>query len=222
MSDVADSDGQVVTAFVGMGSNVGDSVETLAAAVWVLDDLDGTRVVDVSAFYETAPWGGVEQDPFVNAVARLETSLSPAALLAELHAVEAAMGRDRDNEVRWGPRTIDLDLLLHGDAVVDGPDLVVPHPRLVERAFVLIPLMEVFPGGSLPDGTRLTRAVQALAPITGIELLMRLPELPGGLAIERPEGPRGGAISLGARPSERPDLRGDAPSRASAADGDGA
>lgn len=197
------------TAFVGLGSNVGDMVETIATAVWVLDELPGTTVTDVSALYETAPWGGVDQDPFLNAVARLDTTLGPIDLLDELNSTEAAMGRDRTTEVRWGPRTLDLDLLLHGDTVMDTPRLTLPHPRLAERAFVLVPLMEVFAGGSLPDGTRLTRLVQALAPITGIELAMRLDELPGGVRVQRPEGPRGGGHSFGRRPDAAMDLSDD-------------
>lgn len=191
------------TAFVGLGSNVGDRVEHVATAIWVLDELPGTDVVDTSAFYETAPWGGVDQRPFVNAVVRLRTDLSPEELLDELLATEEALGRDRATEVRWGPRVIDLDLLLHGDTEVAGERLTVPHPRLAERAFVLVPLMEVFPGGALPDGTRLTSLVAALAPLEGVELLLRDAELPGGVRIERPQGPGGRAFSLGSRPEER-------------------
>lgn len=198
------------TAFVGLGSNVGDMVETIATAVWVLDELPGTTVTDVSALYETEPWGDVtDQETFLNAVARLETTLAPLELLDELLETEAAMGRDRTTEVRWGPRTLDLDLLLHGDTVMDTLKLTLPHAHLHERAFVLVPLMEVFPGGTLPDGTRLTRVVQALAPITGIELALRLDELPGGVRVKRPEGPRGGGHSMGRRPDAAMELSSD-------------
>lgn len=191
-----------VAAFVGIGANVGDALGTIEACLHVLDDLHRTSVADVSGVYEAAPWGGVDddgtarhvdQEPFLNAVARLETELSPHDLLDELLATEAAFGRDRDSEERWGPRVLDLDLLLYGDEVVeDPPRLVVPHPRLDERAFVLVPLMEVHPGGVLPDGRRLTSVLSANAPITGIDLHVRLSDVPGAgspLGIERPEGP---------------------------------
>ncbi len=185
-----------VRAAIGLGTNRGDRLATLEAAVWALDESDGISVVDVSGIYETLPWGGVDQDPFLNAVVLVDTSLSPAALLADLQATEAAFGRDRSHEVRWGPRTLDLDVLLYGDEEVHTPDLVVPHPRLAERAFVLVPLAEVLPGGTLPDGTRITRLLQALAPISGIDLHLRLSEHPGRQRIARPPGPEGGAAWL--------------------------
>lgn len=191
-----------VDAFVSLGANLGDALGTIEACLHVLDDLPATSVVDVSGVYETAPWGGVDddgterhvdQDPFLNAVVRLRTDLSPHELLDELLATEAAFGRDRATEERWGPRVLDLDLLLHGDAVVDDPPrLVVPHPRMDQRAFVLIPLTEVFAGGVLPDGRRITTVLAGLAPITGIDLHLRLSDVPGAgspLGIERPEGP---------------------------------
>lgn len=182
------------TVLLGLGSNVGDRLETLTSAVFALDDVEGLVVEDVSGVYETPPWppagtpGAVEQEPFYNLVVRAVTSLEPAALLAELHLIEAAYGRDRRQEQRWGPRTIDIDLLLHGDREIDAPDLVVPHPRLAERAFVLVPLLEVLPGGALPDGRRLTALLAALAPLEGIELVLRLDEVPGR-RIARPPGP---------------------------------
>lgn len=191
-----------VVAFVGIGANVGDSLGTIEACLHVLDDIDQTSVVDVSGVYETEPWGGVDddgevrrvdQDIFLNAVVRLETELSPHDLLDELLATETAFGRHRGTEERWGPRVLDLDLLLYGDEVVDDPPrLVVPHPRLDERAFVLVPLMEVHAGGVLPDGRRVTAVLADNAPITGIDLHIRLSDVPGAgspLGIERPEGP---------------------------------
>jgi 2-amino-4-hydroxy-6-hydroxymethyldihydropteridine diphosphokinase len=186
----------VTTAWIGMGSNVGDRLETLTSCLFVLDDTDGITVQDVSGVYETAPWGGREQEPFLNAVVRIDTDLDAHALLAELQATEAAFGRDRSREERWGPRTLDLDLLLFGDQVIDSPDLQVPHPRITERAFVLVPLLEIMPGGTLPDGTRLTRAVSALAPLEGIDLFVRLSDVPGTAhRVTRPAGPGGpGAI----------------------------
>lgn len=181
-----------VTAFLGLGSNVGDRLETLTSCLFVLDETDGIAVEDVSSVYETAPWGVEDQEPFLNAVVRVRTTRSARDLLADMHRTEAAFGRQRDDEQRWGPRRLDIDLLLYGDEQIDEPDLVVPHPRLTERAFVLVPLMEVMPGGELPDGTRLTRAVSALAPVSGIEMFVRLSDVPGtGHRIERPEGPGG-------------------------------
>lgn len=191
-----------VTAYLGLGANVGDALGTLTAAVFALDETDGIAVADVSGIYETDPWGGVDQEPFLNCCVRIVTSLGPYELLGELQDTEAAFGRDRDTEVRWGPRTLDLDLLLYGDETIDTPDLVVPHPRMHERAFVLVPLLEIMPGGALPDGRRLTRLLSALAPITGIELVVREDELPSR-RLRRPEGPRGPGAYL-AGDQERP------------------
>lgn len=177
-------------AHLSLGSNVGDRLETLTSAVFALHDSDGIAVEDVSGVYETAPWGGVEQPPFLNLVARVRTTRTPHELLHELQLTEAAYGRDRAREERWGPRTLDIDILLYDDEVVDTPDLVVPHPRLAERAFVIVPLLEVMPGGALPDGTRLTTLLQRLMPLDGVELVVRLDEVPGARGIGRPEGPR--------------------------------
>jgi 2-amino-4-hydroxy-6-hydroxymethyldihydropteridine diphosphokinase len=193
------------TVLLGLGSNVGDRVETLTAAVYALDDIDGLVVEDVSAVYETDPWPppddprSVHQEPFHNLVVRAVTILEPVALLEETQLIEAAFGRDRDAELRWGPRTLDIDLLLFGDRELETPELVLPHPRLAERAFVLVPLLEVMPGGALPDGRRLTALLRDLAPIEGIEMVMRLADVPG-FHIERPEGPSGPPASLGDRP----------------------
>ncbi len=184
-----------------MGANVGDALETLTAAVYALDDLDGVVIDDVSGVYRTPPWPAppdphaVPQDDFLNLVVTGLSSLEPLALLDELQLVEAAFGRDRDREVRWGPRPLDIDLLLHGDTVMDTERLTLPHPRITERAFVLVPLLEVLPGGVLPDGQRLTTALQALAPVEGIDLEVRLEEVPGN-RIPRPDGPAGPAPSF--------------------------
>lgn len=183
------------TAFVGIGSNLGDRLATVEAAVWALDDVAGVAVEDVSGIYETLPWGGVPQDPYLNAVVRLVTSLTARALLDECQAIEAAFGRDRSDEERWGPRVLDLDLLIFGDEQIDEDDLQVPHPRLPERAFVLVPLLEVHPGGALPDGRRLTSCLAAIAPIEGIDLYVRMEETPGRQRRQRPPGPVGpGAV----------------------------
>lgn len=181
---------------LGLGSNVGDPLETLTAAVDVLHEIEGFAVTDVSGVYETPPWPppddprSVTQDPYLNMVVAGVTTLRPDALLAETQLVEAAFGRDRSTEVRWGPRTLDIDLLLVGDTVMDTPELTLPHPRLAERAFVLVPLLEVMPGGALPDGRRLSRLLLALGPIEDIDLVVRLEDVPGARA-SRPEGPVG-------------------------------
>lgn len=182
------------TVLLGLGANVGDALETLTAAVEVLGDIDGFRVTDVSGVYRTPPWPppddprSVPQDDYLNLVVRGETTLDPHALLRETQLTEAAFGRDRATEQRWGPRPLDIDLLLVGDRVCEDPDLTLPHPRIAERAFVLVPLMEVMPDGALPDGRRLTRLLMELAPIEGIELEVRLEDVPGP-RIPRPEGP---------------------------------
>lgn len=181
---------------IGAGANVGDAVMTLAAAVEVLAHLEGLTVEDVSAVYRTAPWPPpddprhVPQDDYRNLVVRATTRLPPEALLDELLAIEAAFGRDRAREVRWGPRVLDLDLLLVGDAVVATDRLTLPHPRLAERPFVLVPAIEVLPGGRLPDGRRLTALLAALAPFDGVELEVRLDDATGGRPA-RPDGPVG-------------------------------
>jgi 2-amino-4-hydroxy-6-hydroxymethyldihydropteridine diphosphokinase len=134
-----------VDAFVGLGSNLGESVATLRAALAALDTLADTRVLRVSHFYRTPAWGVTEQPDFLNAVAMLRTRLSPSKLLGSMLGIERAAGRDRlaDGSDRWGPRTLDLDLLLYGDLTVDEPGLRVPHPHLHERAFALVPLVEI-------------------------------------------------------------------------------
>jgi 2-amino-4-hydroxy-6-hydroxymethyldihydropteridine diphosphokinase len=137
------------TAYIGLGSNLGEREATLERALTEIDGLPGTRVSLVSSFHETKPVGVEDQPDFVNAVARVETSLEPRDLLDALLAIERGLGRNRAVEQRWGPRTIDLDLLLYGDEAIAEPGLEVPHPRLLERAFVTDPLREVMSGESL-------------------------------------------------------------------------
>jgi 2-amino-4-hydroxy-6-hydroxymethyldihydropteridine diphosphokinase len=140
----------------------------------------------VSSVYETEPVGGPDQGPYLNLAVRAATRRSPRSLLRLCGAVEHALGRDRTE--RWGPRTIDVDILLYGQRVVNRRDLQIPHPRLVTRAFALVPLMEVAPGQTLPDGTRLSEALAALAPVEGITMIGRqvgvpgpAPDAPGGV-----------------------------------------
>jgi 2-amino-4-hydroxy-6-hydroxymethyldihydropteridine diphosphokinase len=139
----------VVRAYVGVGSNLGDRVGTIDRAVGLLREAPGVEAVRLSTLRETEPWGPVEQPPFLNGAVEVETGLAPDRLLAVLLDVERALGRVRAGE-RWGPRTIDLDLLLYGDAVVDEPGLTVPHPRLHERRFALEPLAELAPDAVVP------------------------------------------------------------------------
>ena len=139
-------------AYVGLGSNLGEREATLWKALEGLGATEGIEVVAVSSFRETDPVGVVDQPRFVNAAAALETSLSPRELLERLLDVERSLGRHRAVEERWGPRTLDLDLLLYGGESIDEPGLEVPHPRLTERAFVLEPLLELDPDLRLPDG----------------------------------------------------------------------
>ena len=139
-------------AYVGLGSNLGEREGTLRQALEALGSIEGIEVVAVSSFRETDPVGMVDQPRFVNAAAALETTLGPRELLESLLEVERGLGRDRSREKRWGPRTIDLDLLLYGDETVAEPSLEIPHPRLAERAFVLQPLLELDPGLRLPEG----------------------------------------------------------------------
>jgi 2-amino-4-hydroxy-6-hydroxymethyldihydropteridine diphosphokinase len=141
-----------VIVYIGLGSNLGDREATLSEALRRLGELEGIEVVAVSSFRETDPVGMVDQPRFVNAAAALETTLGPRELLESLLEVERGLGRDRSREKRWGPRTIDLDLLLYGDETVAERGLEIPHPRLAERAFVLQPLLELDPGLRLPEG----------------------------------------------------------------------
>jgi len=143
----------VTLVFVGLGSNLGDR----EAAIRRASALIGAR--RLSAIVETEPWGLEEQPPFLNAVAELDTELPPRALLDVLLEVERQLGRERVGP-RWGPRTIDLDLLVYGDLTIDEPGLVVPHPYLKERRFVLEPLAELAPGLEIP-GSGTVRALLA-------------------------------------------------------------
>ncbi|ALJ90130.1 2-amino-4-hydroxy-6-hydroxymethyldihydropteridine diphosphokinase [Thermus aquaticus] len=134
-------------AYVGLGSNLGDRAAYLLLGLSALSRLPETRLLRLSPVYETDPVGP-PQPPYLNMVAELETALSPKGLLAEMLRVEKALGRERRE--RWGPRTLDLDLLLYGDLVLEEAGLSVPHPRLHERAFVLVPLLDLLPEGRHP------------------------------------------------------------------------
>jgi 2-amino-4-hydroxy-6-hydroxymethyldihydropteridine diphosphokinase len=152
-------------AFVGLGGNLGDAAASLREALVALGRLPGSRLLRGSRLYRTRAWGVTAQPDFVNAVAMIETALAPMALLQELLRIERDAGRDRlaDGSDRWGPRTLDLDLLLYGDEVIDAPGLSVPHPYMHERAFVLVPLLEIAPDARIPGRGAAADALAAMA-----------------------------------------------------------
>jgi 2-amino-4-hydroxy-6-hydroxymethyldihydropteridine diphosphokinase len=129
------------SAYLALGSNMGDREKFLLDAIQYLDDHEHISVAERSAIYETEPVGVVEQAAFLNMVLEIETLLSAEALFTVMLSIESKLGRTR--ELRWGPRTIDLDLLLYDDLEQDDPQLILPHPRMVERTFVLVPLVEI-------------------------------------------------------------------------------
>ena len=143
-----------VIAYIGIGSNLDHPRAQVVSAVRALGEIPGARVSGRSSLYLCKPWGRADQPDFVNAAVRLDTSLCARQLLDELLAIEREAGRIRDAQ-RWGPRVLDLDLLAHGDETLDEVGLQVPHPRLRERAFVLLPLLEIDPNLALPGVGRL-------------------------------------------------------------------
>lgn len=156
-------------AFIALGSNLGDARAQVLDAFEALARLPGTRLLARSPLYLTQPWGVLDQPPFVNAVAQVDTTLPPHALLDELLVIERAAGRVRDGE-RWGPRTLDLDVL-HMDALVLWDErLSLPHPRISERAFVLLPLHDLAPTLDLPGHGRVAELL-ALLDVAGCERL---------------------------------------------------
>lgn len=136
-------------AYVGLGSNLQGPTRQLESAFELLAEIPATRLIRKSSLYRSAPFGGVEQPDFINAAAALMTRLSAAELLRELQRIEDARGRER-GAVRWGPRVLDLDLLVYSDQKIDEQDLIIPHPGIGERNFVLLPLGEVAPGLNIP------------------------------------------------------------------------
>jgi 2-amino-4-hydroxy-6-hydroxymethyldihydropteridine diphosphokinase len=138
-----------------LGSNLGESQDTLASALAALTSNDAIKNIEVSSYYQSKPHGPQDQPDYLNAVAGFETSLAPEALLDVLQAIETKYGRVRTGE-RWTARTLDLDILLYGQQVIDTPRLVVPHAWMTQREFVLYPLYELAPNLSLPDGTLLS------------------------------------------------------------------
>jgi 2-amino-4-hydroxy-6-hydroxymethyldihydropteridine diphosphokinase len=151
---------QPIQAFIGLGSNLGDREAYLEAARRALAGSENVVLTGASSLYETEPVGYTEQGWFLNQVAEVATSLDPWELLRVLQGIEQALGRQR--LIRWGPRAVDLDLLLYGDAVLNSPELTVPHPRIYERSFVLAPLGEIAPDHVHPDGKTTREHLQAL------------------------------------------------------------
>ncbi len=150
----------MTVAYVGLGANLGHREETLRRAVELLGEADGVDVLAVSQLRETEPVGVVDQPPFLNGAVAIETALAPRDLLDLLLEIERSLGRVR--EERWGPRTIDLDLLVYGDEVVDEPGLRVPHPHLHERRFALEPLAELAPELDVPGRGQVSALLTAL------------------------------------------------------------
>lgn len=149
-------------AYIGLGSNLGRRERNVTAALTALDATHGVNVDRVSSLYETKPVGGPEgQPPFINCVARLRTTLPPERLLAVFHSIEKSLGRSRNGEVRWGPRTLDVDLLLYDDEIIADAGLVVPHPLMHERRFVMAPLAEIAPDVLHPVLERTARDILA-------------------------------------------------------------
>jgi 2-amino-4-hydroxy-6-hydroxymethyldihydropteridine diphosphokinase len=156
-------------AWLALGGNVGDSRTILDRAVTLLCDGTEVRLTARSSDYRTPPWGFKYQPPFVNLCIAVETTLSPRDLLARAQSVELQLGRDRAHEKRWGPRTADIDIIAYGRLAVHELGLTVPHPRLFERAFVLLPLAEIAP--DLVIGGRKVREALAGVETAGIERL---------------------------------------------------
>ncbi len=147
--------------FIGVGSNLGDKRKNINRALELLTGSSEVIFTKRSSFYQTDPVGYKEQDWFLNMVVEIATSLTPWELLNRLMAIENEMGRQR--EIHWGPRIIDLDILLYGQLKINSPDLQVPHPRLEERAFVVVPLAEISPGLLLPSGRKVSDLADQLS-----------------------------------------------------------
>ncbi|MGP9811825.1 2-amino-4-hydroxy-6-hydroxymethyldihydropteridine diphosphokinase [Rhodopseudomonas sp. NSM] len=158
-------------ALIALGGNVGDVRATFDKAIANICGMTQGELLARSSDYATPPWGDEQQERFVNSCVAIDTALDPHALLFTLHKIEKRFGRDRASERRWGPRTLDLDLLSYDDAVINQPGLTLPHPRLFERAFVLVPLLEIRPDGVI-GGRSLQDALAGLS-TAGIE---RLPD----------------------------------------------
>ncbi len=177
-------------AMLGLGSNLGDRAATIAEALRRIDAIADTTVAVVSHLYESEPWGSPDQPPYANAVAAVATALRADQLLEECQRIEGELGRVRDG-TRWGPRTIDLDVLLFDDEEWDSPRLTIPHPRMREREFVVVPLLEIVPEVTLPDGTELRREDAVYGRVTRV-----MGRVPGFEHLTPPEPSRGDAAEF--------------------------
>jgi 2-amino-4-hydroxy-6-hydroxymethyldihydropteridine diphosphokinase len=144
-----------VVAYIGLGSNLDNPSHQVTSAIAELGDLEETQVIAVSRLYQSAPLGPAGQGDYINAAVAISTELAPDTLLADLQAIENRHGRVRAE--RWGPRTLDLDILLYGDLILDSPALHIPHPGLASRNFVLLPLADIAPNLRLPKGETLAQ-----------------------------------------------------------------
>jgi 2-amino-4-hydroxy-6-hydroxymethyldihydropteridine diphosphokinase len=160
------------SALIALGGNVGDVRATFKKGIADICDMARATLIARSADYATPPWGNEHQARFVNACIEIETALDPLALLSTLQKIEQRFGRNRLKETRWGPRTLDLDLIAYDDIVLQEPELTLPHPRLFERAFVLVPLAEIAPD-RLITGKSVRQALNEVS-VEGIE---RLPDM---------------------------------------------
>ena len=161
----------MANALLALGGNVGDVRATLDRAEAMLCQRGDVRLLAKSADYRTPPWGVTDQPPFVNRCIAVETALPPLALLDRIQTVERALGRDRTREQRWGPRTADIDILAYDDLILDDPRLMLPHPRMFQRGFVLVPLAEIA-GERVVGGLRIKDAL-AKVDRNGIEKLSK-------------------------------------------------
>ena len=149
--------------FIGLGGNQGDVAAAFGPATAAITALPETQATAMSSLYASPAWGGVPQEDYLNAVLEIATGLPALTLLDALLAIERAHGRDRNAEQRWGPRPLDCDILLYADAVIDSEQLQVPHPRMAERAFVLLPLAEIAPDLNIPGLGALKPLIQHIS-----------------------------------------------------------
>lgn len=152
--------GREVRCYIGIGSNMGDSKATINEAINIIQSTAGINLLSVAPYYRTAPVGYADQDYFINTVAEINTTLNPRQLLHRLQEIENQKGRVR--VIHWGPRTLDLDILLYGEQVISDPDLEVPHPRMHQRAFVMVPLADLNPNMVI-HGKKASELAQILA-----------------------------------------------------------
>jgi 2-amino-4-hydroxy-6-hydroxymethyldihydropteridine diphosphokinase len=158
-------------ALIALGGNVGDVRATFKKAIAHICGIAQATLLARSSDYATPPWGETQQERFINACIEIDTSLDPHALLFVLQKIEAKFGRDRAREKRWGPRTLDLDLIAYDDVSITRPELTLPHPRLFERAFVLVPLAEIAPERAIAG-----RSIQSALGALSTEGIERLPD----------------------------------------------